>query len=306
MRMLNQMRAAALALLLAPVATMALAAEDTARDKSSYVVGMDMAAQLAQVTPDLDLAAFEAAVTASLAGTPPVLEPAEIQRLGQALAQRVAARSGRPVPGLPPGSEPPAVDRARVGQMLGADVGRSLVEMRDEIAIAPLMRGVRDTIDGKAPSLSADEIARVRQEMITRGQLRSARAADDNRQAGIAFMTANRGKPGVFATASGIQYTVEKQGQGPRPRAGDRVRVHYRGTLLDGTEFDSSYSRGEPAVFGLDQVIAGWTEGLQLMPIGGKYRFWIPGELAYGVRGSAPNIPANSTLIFDVELIDIL
>ncbi|MCD9096287.1 FKBP-type peptidyl-prolyl cis-trans isomerase [Luteimonas fraxinea] len=304
--MLNQMRAAALALLLAPVATLAVAAEGTDRDKSSYVVGMDMAAQLAQVTPDLDLAAFEAAVTAALAGKPPTLDQAETQRIGQALAQRVASRSGRPVPGLPPGSEPPAVDRAKVGQMLGADVGRSLTPMREEIAIAPLMRGVRDTVDGKPPTLSADEITRVRQTMITRGQMRTARAADDNRQAGIAFMTANRGKPGVFATASGIQYSVEKQGQGPRPRASDRVRVHYKGTLLDGTEFDSSYSRGEPAVFGLDQVIAGWTEGLQLMPIGGKYRFWIPGELAYGVRGSPPNIPANSTLIFDVELIDIL
>jgi len=306
MRMLNQMRAAALALLLAPVAALAVAADGTDRDKSSYVVGMDMAAQLAQVTPDLDLAAFEAALSAALAGNPPALDQSETQRIGQALAQRVASRSGRPVPGLPPGSEPPAVDRAKVGQMLGADVGRSLAAMRDEIAVAPLMRGVRDTVDGKAPSLAADEIARVRQGMITRGQLRTARAADDNRQAGIAFMTANRGKPGVFATASGIQYSVEKQGQGARPRASDRVRVHYRGTLLDGTEFDSSYSRGEPAVFGLDQVIAGWTEGLQLMPIGGKYRFWIPGELAYGTRGSPPSIPANSTLVFDVELIDIL
>ncbi|WP_159678862.1 FKBP-type peptidyl-prolyl cis-trans isomerase [Luteimonas sp. 9C] len=300
------MRAVVLALLLAPLATVAVATEGTDRDKSSYVVGMDMAAQLAQVTPDLDLAAFEAAVTAALAGQPPALDQAETQRIGQALAQRVAARGGRPVPGMPPGSEPPAVDRARVGQMLGADVGRSLAGMREEIAIAPLMRGLRDTIDGKAPSLSADEVARVRQGMITRSQLRTARAADDNRQAGIAFMTANRAKPGVFATASGIQYTVEKQGQGPRPRASDRVRVHYRGTLLDGTEFDSSYSRGEPAEFSLGQVIAGWTEGLQLMPIGGKYRFWIPGELAYGMRGSPPNIPANSTLVFDVELIDIL
>ena len=304
--MLNQMRAAALALLLAPVATLAVAAEGTDRDKSSYVVGMDMAAQLAQVTPDLDLAAFEAAVTAALAGQPPALDQAETQRIGQALAQRVASRSGRPVPGMPPGSEPPAVDRAKVGQMLGADVGRSLAPMRDEIAVAPLMRGVRDAVNGKPPALAADEIAQVRQAMITRSQLRTARAADDNRQAGIAFMTANRGKPGVFATASGIQYTVEKQGQGPRPRATDRVRVHYRGTLLDGTEFDSSYSRGEPAEFGLGQVIAGWTEGLQLMPIGGKYRFWIPGELAYGMRGSPPSIPANSTLVFDVELIDIL
>lgn len=304
--MFIQMRAAVLALLLAPVAGTAIAADDADRDTSSYVVGMDMAAQLAQVVPDLDLAAFEAAVADALAGKPPALDQAQTQRLGQALAQRIAARSGRPVPGLPPGSEAPEVDRVQVGRMIGADVGRSLLAMREEIALAPLMRGVRDRVEGRASTLDEAQVAQARQAMVARGQARAARVADDNRQAGMDFMAANRGKPGVFATASGIQYSVEKQGQGPRPRASDRVRVHYRGTLLDGTEFDSSYSRGEPAVFGLDQVIAGWTEGMQLMPIGGKYRFWIPGELAYGMRGSPPNIPPNATLVFDVELIDIL
>ena len=145
-----------------------------------------------------------------------------------------------------------------------------------------------------------------RQAMVMRAQTRAADAANANREAGIRFLAENRGTAGVFATASGIQYRVERAGQGPRPRASDRVRVHYRGTLLDGTEFDSSYARNEPAVFGLDQVIAGWTEGLQLMPVGAKYRFWIPGALAYGQRGSPPTIPPNSTLVFDVELLDIL
>lgn len=303
--MFNRMRAAALALLLAPLAPVA-SAQGGDGTQGSYVVGFDVATQLAQVGPDMDLAAFEAALSAALAGKAPALDEAETRRIGQALAQRVAARSGRPVPGLPPGSEPPAVDRAKVGQMLGADVGRSLAAMGEDLALAAVMRGVRDGIEGKAPAMTEAEITQARQAMIARGQQRAARVADDNRRAGVEFMTANRGRPGVFATASGIQYSVEKQGTGPRPRASDRVRVHYRGTLLDGTEFDSSHSRGEPAVFGLGQVIAGWTEGLQLMPIGGKYRFWIPGELAYGMRGSPPNIPPNATLVFDVELIDIL
>lgn len=303
--MFNRMRVAALALLLASLAPVA-SAQDGDRTQSSYVVGFDVATQLAQVGPDMDLAAFEAALSAALAGKAPALDEAETRRIGQALAQRVAARSGRPVPGLPPGSEPPAVDRAKVGQMLGADVGRSLAAMGEDLTVAAVMRGVRDGIEGKAAAMTEAEITQARQAMIARGQQRAARVADDNRQAGVEFMTANRGRPGVFATASGIQYSVEKQGTGPRPRASDRVRVHYRGTLLDGTEFDSSYSRGEPAVFGLGQVIAGWTEGLQLMPIGGKYRFWIPGELAYGTRGSPPNIPPNATLVFDVELLDIL
>ena len=303
--MFNRMRVAALALLLASLAPVA-SAQDGDRTQSSYVVGFDVATQLAQVGPDMDLAAFEAALSAALAGKAPALDEAETRRIGQALAQRVAARSGRPVPGLPPGSEPPAVDRAKVGQMLGADVGRSLAAMGEDLTVAAVMRGVRDGIEGKAAAMTEAEITQARQAMIARGQQRAARVADDNRQAGVEFMTANRGRPGVFATASGIQYSVEKQGTGPRPRASDRVRVHYRGTLLDGTEFDSSYSRGEPAVFGLGQVIAGWTEGLQLRPIGGKYRFWIPGELAYGTRGSPPNIPPNATLVFDVELLDIL
>ena len=112
--------------------------------------------------------------------------------------------------------------------------------------------------------------------------------------------------PAVETLPSGVKVEHIKVGEGESPKATSQVTVHYRGTLLDGTEFDSSYARNEPAVFGLDQVIAGWTEGLQLMPIGGKYRFWIPGDLAYGQRGSPPNIPPNSTLVFDVELLDIL
>ena len=304
--MLTLFRAGVLALLIVAAAP-AVAAEPAGdRAKTSYVVGLDVAGSLGQIGADLDLAAFERAIVATLAGTPPTLSDTDRQQIGLALGQRAAARSGRPVPGLPPGSEPPAVDPAKAGTLVGADIGRSLAPLQGEIDIAPLMRAVREVLSDAPRTMDAAEIESVRQAMVTRAQTRAAGAAQANREAGMAFLAGNRGKPGVFATASGIQYQIERQGQGPRPRATDRVRVHYRGTLLDGTEFDSSYARNAPAVFGLGEVIAGWTEGLQLMPIGGKYRFWIPGDLAYGPRGSPPNIPPNATLVFDVELIDIL
>ena len=137
-------------------------------------------------------------------------------------------------------------------------------------------------------------------------QARANRQAEDNRQAGIAYLAANKANKGVFTTGSGLQYQVLKQDAGRRPLPSDTVKVEYRGTLLDGTVFDSSYDRGTPAEFGLRQVIAGWTEGLMLMPVGARYRFWIPSELAYGQRGSPPGIGPNSTLVFDVELLDIL
>jgi len=120
------------------------------------------------------------------------------------------------------------------------------------------------------------------------------------------FLEENKQKPGVVTTGSGLQYEVLFQGDGPKPSGTDTVRVHYRGTLINGTEFDNSYSRGEPAVFPLNEVIPGWTEGLQLMSTGGKYRLFIPSELGYGPRGMGPQLPANSTLVFDVELLEIV
>jgi FKBP-type peptidyl-prolyl cis-trans isomerase len=129
-------------------------------------------------------------------------------------------------------------------------------------------------------------------------------AAAKNAAAGEAFLLDNRIREGVVVTESGLQYEVLTQGDGPRPAASDRVTVHYRGTLLDGQEFDSSYSRGEPATFVLDQVIPGWTEGVQLMPVGSKYKFFIPANLAYGPAGGR-SIEPNATLIFEVELLGI-
>ena len=122
---------------------------------------------------------------------------------------------------------------------------------------------------------------------------------------GKAFLAENRMKEGVVVTSSGLQYRVLREGDGPKPSATDRVTVHYRGTLMDGTEFDSSYGRGRPATFGLNQVIRGWTEGLQLMSVGSQYRLFIPSNLAYGKRGAGNLIGPDETLIFDVQLLKI-
>lgn len=133
----------------------------------------------------------------------------------------------------------------------------------------------------------------------------NATTPEENKAAGIAFLAENAKKTGVVTTASGLQYEVLTEGSGASPSATDSVTVHYRGTTIDGTEFDSSYSRGAPATFPLNRVIAGWTEGVQLMKEGAKYRFYIPSDLAYGPRGAGQAIGPNSTLIFDIELIKV-
>jgi FKBP-type peptidyl-prolyl cis-trans isomerase FklB len=135
---------------------------------------------------------------------------------------------------------------------------------------------------------------------------RETKKAESDRVAGIKFLEENSKKPGVIKTSSGLQYEVIQMGTGNKPGLTDRVKVHYTGTLVDGTVFDSSVKRGEPAVFILNQVIPGWTEGLQLMPEGSKFRFYIPSELGYGSRSAGPIIKPNSVLIFDIELISIL
>ena len=141
---------------------------------------------------------------------------------------------------------------------------------------------------------------------ITMFSMANAKSAEENKTEGAAFLAENSKKEGVVTTASGLKYQVLTQGDGSKPAATDNVSVHYKGTTLDGKEFDSSYSRGAPATFPLNRVIPGWTEGVQLMPEGSKYRFYIPSDLAYGTRGAGRDIGPNATLIFDIELIKIV
>lgn len=204
-----------------------------------------------------------------------------------------------------------ATEKDRISYVLGMDIGKTLKSMSDDIDAAVLKRAIDDTLAGKPPLLDEQEVAATMQafaqKMQAKQQAEQKAAVDRNTAAGDAFLAQNGKKRGVVTTASGLQYQVVTTGKGARPNAENTVKVHYTGTLLDGTKFDSSIDRGEPAQFPLGAVIPGWTEGLQLMPAGSKYRFWIPARLGYGDQGTPGGpIPPGSTLVFDVELLEVL
>ncbi len=199
-------------------------------------------------------------------------------------------------------------DEQKLGYIIGMDIGKSLRDQGTEGDLDSLIDAIRSTYKGEELKLTDDEAAAIRKEYVEKRQAEqqaeAATAGQGNLVEGQKFLAENKVKEGVQTTASGLQYKVVTMGDGAKPAAEDTVKVHYRGTLLDGTEFDSSYARNEPISFGLNRVIPGWTEGVQLMPIGSKFIFYIGPELAYGEGGGGP-IPPNSTLIFEVELLEI-
>ena len=191
----------------------------------------------------------------------------------------------------------------QVAYALGTSIGMQLRQMgAEELDINEFATGVGDALADKT-AMEPAEIQAVINEFFNRKTEEQSRKA---KSAGEEFLAANAKKEGVVTLPSGLQYQVLREGNGKRPKATDQVRCHYEGTLINGTVFDSSYKRGEPAVFGLNQVIKGWTEGVQLMQEGAKYRFFIPYDLAYGERGSGQQIPPFAALIFDVELIEVI
>ncbi len=203
-----------------------------------------------------------------------------------------------------------ATDKAKIGYAIGCDMGTSIRDFRNEIDLESLILGIRDTMaGGDKLRLSPEEMRTVldgfRQKAAQIMQQKQAAVAARNKTEGEAFLAANGKKPGVKTTASGLQYRVIAPGNGPKPKAGDTVKVHYRGALTDGTEFDSSYRRNQPVTFVLNRVIPGWTEGLQLMPVGAKYLLFVPSKLGYGERGAGQAIGPNAVLVFEVELLAI-
>ncbi len=232
------------------------------------------------------------------------------QQAPAAKAQKAPAKK----PGQAPASKTPAVlvlntQKDKTSYAIGMNVGKGL--HRDSVDIDPaiLLRGLKDALAGGKTLLTDQEaqatLTALQNDLRKKQQELRQQATETNKKEGEAFLTANKTKDGVVALPSGLQYKILQEGTGPKPAATDSVVCNYRGTLLDGKEFDSSYKRGQPATFPVNGVIKGWTEALQLMPMGSKWQLFVPSELAYGDRGAGADIKPGATLIFEVELVSI-
>jgi FKBP-type peptidyl-prolyl cis-trans isomerase FklB len=214
-----------------------------------------------------------------------------VPALAQAPQQPRAARPDSAAPGT-----------GAASYSIGYRMGAGFKRQGAPIDLQAFMKGLQEGVAGQKPAMSEQQMD---QALEALQKDVAARLPEKNRQEGEAFLAGNARQPGVKTTKSGLQYKVLKPGSGKPPAKTDTVKVHYRGTLLDGTTFDSSYERGEPVTFAVEKVIPGWTEALQMMQVGSKWQLFIPSELAYGKDGYPPAIAPNSTLVFDVELLGI-
>lgn len=205
-------------------------------------------------------------------------------------------------PGLP-------TEKEQISYTIGLAMGKQLTEIKDEINVDTVVKAMRAQLAGEKVLLTEDQAKAIfeafGQKMQAKQIAKMMADAKANQEKGDKFLAENGKKPGVVTTASGLEYQVLTEGTGAKPGPKDGVKVHYKGTLLDGKTFDSSYDRGQPAVMPLEGVIPGWSEGLQLMKVGGKTKFWIPAKLAYGEQ-APPMIGPNQVLVFEVELLDIV
>lgn len=193
----------------------------------------------------------------------------------------------------------------KISYIIGRDMATNLKKQGIDIDAGSFMSGLKEVLEGKPSSLSQQEVQQAMMALQQEMTQKQSASGSENKEAGEAFLAENKNKEGVKTLPSGLQYQVLEEGSGKSPSAADTVTTHYHGTLIDGTVFDSSYERGQPATFPVNGVIAGWTEALQLMKEGAKWRLFIPSELAYGAQGAGGDIGPNSTLIFDVELISV-
>lgn len=200
-------------------------------------------------------------------------------------------------------------EKDKLSYAVGLNVGRSLQKDSVEVDPSVLVQGLKDALAGGKTQMSEDDargiIQSLQADLHKKQEAQMAAAGEANKKQGDVFMAANKTKEGVVTLPDGLQYKILTAGAGPKPVASDTVICNYKGTLIDGTEFDSSYKRGQPATFPVNKVIAGWTEALQMMPVGSKWQLFVPPDMAYGARGPSPLIGSNAVLIFEVELLSI-
>jgi FKBP-type peptidyl-prolyl cis-trans isomerase FklB len=230
--------------------------------------------------------------------------------LGSALAQQGATTQSAPAAKAPASGSASSstlpTQKDKLSYAIGMNIGKNL--HRDGVDIDPsiLSQGLKDGLAGGQTKMTDQEaqaaVAELQTSLRKKQEEKMSQSAETNKKEGDTFLAANKSKEGIVTLPSGLQYKILKAGTGPKPTATDSVVCNYRGTLIDGTEFDSSYKRGQPATFPVNGVIKGWTEALQLMPVGSKWQLFVPPDLAYGTRGAGNEIPPNATLIFEVEL----
>ena len=250
---------------------------------------------------------FVAAVMLAAVAMP--LGNAQTQPAPAATKPATGSKTSTPAPTLK--SRPPALttQKDKFSYALGMNLGTSLHKQSVPVDPDILARGLKDALAGGKMRMTEDEmraaIMDVQNELRKQQQEKAQQLGEANKKEGEAFLAANKSKDGVVTLPSGLQYKILQAGTGPKPTASDTVVCNYRGTLINGTEFDSSSKHGGPATFPVSGVIKGWTEAVQLMPVGSKWQLFIPGELAYGERGAGGDIGPNATLIFEVELLSI-
>jgi FKBP-type peptidyl-prolyl cis-trans isomerase FklB len=243
----------------------------------------------------------------------PTPAPAAAPTPAAKAAQTPAAKTGQSTTAKKPGPAPLVLKtpKDKESYAIGLNIGKGLHKDAVDVDPAILARGVKDALAGGKTLMTDDEakaaMVALQADVRKRQEAKMAIVGDANKKEGDAFLAENKTKDGVVTLADGLQYKILKEGTGPKPTAKDSVVCNYKGTLLDNTEFDSSYKRGQPATFPVGQVIKGWTEVLQLMPVGSKWEVFVPSDLAYGARGAGPGAPIgpNATLIFEIELLSI-
>jgi FKBP-type peptidyl-prolyl cis-trans isomerase FklB len=270
---------------------------------------------LAAVAPALPVYAQDPA-PASTSQTPPAktapkastgqtsgpTTPAAKTQAGKTPAAKTGTTAAKPAP------LPLKTTKEKASYAIGMSMAKGMKAQGVDIDPAILARGLKDGLAGNTQLTDEQAqaaLTELQNDVKTKQEAKAKIVGDANKKAGDEFLAANKTKEGVVAMPSGLQYKILKAGTGPKPTAADTVECNYKGTLLNGKEFDSSYKRGQPAAFPVGQVIKGWTEALQLMPVGSKWELFVPAELAYGSRATGPDISPNSTLIFEVELLSI-